>query len=120
MADRDSLQDIAREISRRVADLRAARRATVQRPHHGGRGKGYRHQRPVSDHDPVAFIKSGGIERAERIAASEAVVEAVRRERERWLPILETWLDYEPPGPFRELLAGNVKRLRRRLGIKPT
>jgi hypothetical protein len=123
MADRD-LDAIAREISKQVASLRAARRAAVRRPHVGGPGKGYRHRPPVSDHDPVAFIKSGGLEYAERIAASkaaaEAAREAVRWERKRWLPLLEDWLAVEPKGFVRGILAAEVKRLRRRLGIKPS
>src|SRR5262245_7265608 len=118
---KQQLQDIAREISRQVANLRAARRAVPGRkPRYGGHGRGHRHHPPVSAHDPIAFLRTGGLEMAEAIAASEAAAAAVRAVRQYWLPILEEWLALEPAGLVRGYLETEVKRLRRRLGIKPT
>jgi hypothetical protein len=66
------------------------------------------------------FFESGGMSAIER----EAAQEAVKREREHWLPVLEAWLADAPRDGAMDVilcvvLDGEIRRLRRMLGLPP-
>ena len=74
----------------------------------------------LARYSPRGFIESGGMSAIER----EAAQEAVKREREHWLPILEAWLaDALRDGATELLLCvvldDEIRRLRRTLGLPP-
>jgi hypothetical protein len=112
----NNLRKIADEISRKVAELRAARKP-LPRPHSGGWHKGALNEPYKWPQDPYSFIRSGGMYRAEAVAISKAIAaatkEARRHVRQYWLPILQQWLELEPEGIVRQQLVHEVKRLRR-------
>jgi hypothetical protein len=65
------------------------------------------------------LIHCGGVSRLER----EAAERAVDQERRFWLSVLEAWLDgCDPEQDWREIayLNGEIRRLRRLTGIKPS
>ena len=65
------------------------------------------------------LLKSGGVGRWER----EAAATAIRATRQTWLSVLERFAHNQPAGTdFDEFVYvdGQIKRLRRALGIKPT
>ena len=63
------------------------------------------------------FIEGGGVLRREH----EAARQAVQKEREFWLPLLEDKLATADLNAYEEnYLAGEIRRLQRMLGIKPT
>lgn len=64
-------------------------------------------------------LHGSGMARLEYQAGMQARDEAIRGERERWLPQLEAW-HAEAEAPLRYFLAKEIKRLRLGLGIKRT
>jgi hypothetical protein len=91
----------------------------------GNRFKGERKKSNGMPTDVETFVRLGGMENVEYVAAAKAADEAKRFERELYLPILERWLaelvetdegdtldDF-----FAHLLRKEIKRLHRILGI---
>jgi hypothetical protein len=87
-------------------------------------GSGVKRREQAAPTTAKEFIASGGMERLERRAAFHAAKEAIQLEREFWLGRLQGWLrtvdrDYARGADYVRLtLEGEVKRLRRSLGIK--
>jgi hypothetical protein len=91
----------------------------------GNRFKGERKKSNGMPTDVETFLRLGGMENVEYVAAAKAADEAKRFERELYLPILERWLaklavtaegdtldDF-----FADLLRKDITRLRRILGV---
>ena len=94
----------------------------ARRRHKRKRGdrRGYgieRKAEPWQPTTPRQFIR-GGMAKIEEIAGSRARDAAIRAEREYWLPRLELW-HAGSEEPMRLILAKEIKRLRRVLGIGP-
>lgn len=71
-----------------------------------------------------AFLVGGCMRRLEYVAGARAADEAIRRERENWLPRLEAWLaDADLADPYFSFLSAGlrteIKRLRKALGVRP-
>lgn len=72
-----------------------------------------------------AFLVGGCMSQLEYIAGARAADEAIRNEREYWLPQLEAWLaEANSDDPYYSFLSAGlrteIKRLRKALGIRPT
>jgi hypothetical protein len=103
-----------------VAHLRDAKKYAEWKEHctvRAGRFQGRRKSDPGLTSDPFDYIKQGGIQRREHVAAAEAADQAIEHEREFWLPILEGWLAGEIDPCARQYVEQDVKRIRRALGI---
>jgi hypothetical protein len=67
--------------------------------------------------DPTTFIRQGGMLACEAKVAADAVA----AERRFWLPVLQGWLRAGDLSPVpAAIIAVEVKRLRRALGLPPT
>ena len=86
----------------------------------GARFKGYRKKAHTNPPDFEAFLQQGGgMRKIEYAAGAKAAEEAIKFEREWWLPKLEGWLEIYGDDEFlRGFLEHEIKRLRRCLGIR--
>jgi hypothetical protein len=102
---------VGRQIQARIAANRTATRYRRTR----GQWRKSVEWRPT---DPYEFIV-GGMLKIECLAGQRARDEAIRSERELWLPRLVHWREAHGDDPgVRAVLDGEIKRLRRTLGIR--
>lgn len=118
----EELRELGRQVGREI-QARIAANTASKKPKRGNRRTGpatHSKRDKFNPTGPYEFIR-GGMTKIEYIAAARAADEAVRIEREHWLPILESWLEvYAEDRPVAAIIRAEVKRLRRCLGIKPS
>ena len=107
------MADVGRQIQVRIAASRPLRGRPSPRLH--GRGRKGVDWWPADPHEFLA----GGMSKIEWLAGQRARDEAIRNEREFWLPRLESWREEHRDDPrLRAALDQEINRLRRTLGIK--
>ena len=111
----DRLAEAGAEVGRVIqARIGAAKR--------GNRRSGGVSRKSVDWHPTTAdeLVYRSGLAKLEFIVGSRVRDDAVRYEREYWMPRLERWHAAEAAEPVRWMLAREIKRLRRALGIAPS
>jgi hypothetical protein len=88
------------------------------RKHGGNYRHGPRKNRQVNVNDLEEFVKVGGMRAIEYAIGAKAAQEAIQVEREWWLKRLEDWLRYYEHPYAVATIQGEIRRLRRCLGIK--
>jgi hypothetical protein len=127
----EELKALGAEVSQAVHNRRIANLEPDLRPPRENRRCGYRKKRTLYQDDPFEFLINGGMETIEYVIGAEAAEEAIRYEREFWLPRLERWLqdprwqdeEIELEGikwriPVHEGLHKEIDRIKRCLGLR--
>jgi hypothetical protein len=122
----EGLKALGAETSQAVRNRRVANSQPDLPPRRENRRCGYRKKRTLYQDDPFEFLLNGGMETIEYVIGAEAAEEAIRYERESWLPRLERWLqdprwqdrEFELDGikcklPVREGLQKEIDRIKR-------
>jgi hypothetical protein len=127
----EELKELGAEVSQAVRNRRVANSQPDLPPPRENRRCGYRKKRTLYQDDPFEFLINGGMETIECVVGAEAAEEAIRYERESWLPRLERWLqdprwqdqEIELSGikfkvPVRDGLQKEIDRIKRCLGVR--
>jgi hypothetical protein len=123
----EELKELGSEMSQAVRERRIANSQSEPPPRRENRRCGYRKKRELYQNDPIEFLLNGGLETIEYVVGAQAAEEAIRYERETWLPRLEQWLkdrrwqeglEFELAGikcklPVREGLQKEIDRIKR-------
>ena len=104
-----------------IERLRNSPEAKRWKEHRRAMGRRFEGDRKAADTNPSFedFFLHGRMKSIEYAAGAKAAEEAIRAEREFWLPRLERWLEACGSEPyFRVTLEEEIRRLRRCLGIR--